>query len=41
VARAHPAVPVPAAMTTRPGETSTQLPDRESRLVDGAKVEMS
>ena len=30
--RAHPALPLPATMTTRHQETSTQLPDRESRL---------
>ena len=34
VGRPHPAVPVPATMITRPRETSTQLPDRESRLDD-------
>ena len=33
VGRPHPAVPVPATVTTRPQETSTQLSDRESRLI--------
>jgi hypothetical protein len=32
VGRPHPAVPVPATMITSPWATSTQLPDRESRL---------
>ena len=32
VGRPHPAVPVPATITTKPQETSTQLSDRESRL---------
>ena len=36
VGRTHPAVPVPATVTARPQETSTQLSDRESRL-DGAR----
>ena len=32
VGRPHPAVPIPATIITRPQGTSTQLPDRESRL---------
>ena len=31
--RPHPALPVPATLTSRPGQTSTQIPHRESRLV--------
>jgi hypothetical protein len=37
VGRPHPAIPVPATMITRPRGTSTQLPDRESRLADGVR----